>query len=139
MPRSREVDEFSPMPTPGQTITPPPSQALSPTSMGLAASSLAWRGAASAGWVGVRNWTTGTGRRCSAPMPYRLLWWSFSRSFHQTLLDRTRPQATECLPNLTCLDPIRPVGPGARPGGDRLAGLDRGGDRGWPLHRAGPL
>jgi hypothetical protein len=45
------------MPSPGQTITPPPSQTLSPTTMGLTASSLAWRGAASAGWVGVRNLT----------------------------------------------------------------------------------
>jgi hypothetical protein len=39
------------------------------------------------------------------PMPLRLLWWSFSRSFHRTLLQPTRPHSTECLPNLTCLEP----------------------------------
>jgi hypothetical protein len=32
-------------------------------------------------------------RRRSTP-PHCLLWWSFSRSFHQALMDRTRPDST---------------------------------------------
>jgi hypothetical protein len=36
---------------------------------------------------------------------YCLLWWSFSRSFHQALLQPTRPYSTECLPNLSCPKP----------------------------------
>jgi hypothetical protein len=43
------------------------------------------------------------------PMPLRLLWWSFSQSFHQGLLQPTRPHSTECLLNLTCLEPTGAV------------------------------
>lgn len=50
---------FSPMLTPGQTITPPPSHTLSPIVIGCAASHLARRGSGSMGWVGVRSWTFG--------------------------------------------------------------------------------
>src|SRR5215207_10958391 len=52
---------------PGQTIRPPPSQMLSPTPIGLAASSLAWRGADSAGWVAVRNLTLEPGIAAAHP------------------------------------------------------------------------
>jgi hypothetical protein len=37
-----------------------------------------------------------------------LPWWPFSRSFHQALLHRTRPDSTESRPNLTCLGPTGP-------------------------------
>jgi hypothetical protein len=37
-----------------------------------------------------------------------LPWWPFSRSFHQALLHRTRPDSTASRPNLTCLDPTGP-------------------------------
>ncbi len=49
----------SPMRTPGQTITPPPSQTLSPMVIGRAASSLSRRGCGSMGCVGVRSCTFG--------------------------------------------------------------------------------
>jgi hypothetical protein len=45
------------------------------------------------------------GRRRSAPCPHRLLWWSVSQSLHHALLHPPRPHSTECLPNLSCLDP----------------------------------
>ena len=41
--------------------------------------------------------------------PRRLLRWSFSQSFHQGLLQPTRPHSTECLPNLSCPDPTGAV------------------------------
>ena len=50
---------FSPTMTPGQMITPPPSQTLSATLIGRAASHLARRASGSTGWVRVRNWTLG--------------------------------------------------------------------------------
>ena len=34
---------------------------------------------------------------------------SFSRSFHQALLQPTRPYSTECRPNLSCLEPTGAV------------------------------
>src|SRR5215211_4873310 len=43
-----------------------------------------------------------TSQRRTALPPHRLLWWSFSRSFHQALLQPTRAHSTECLPILTC-------------------------------------
>ena len=46
---------LSPMVTPGQTMTPPPSHTLSPIVIGLAASQLARRGSGSTGWVGVSS------------------------------------------------------------------------------------
>lgn len=61
---------FSPMVTPGQTITPPPSQTLSPMVIGCAASHLARRGSGSIGWVGVSSWTFGP-IWTSAPMVMR--------------------------------------------------------------------
>ena len=36
---------------------------------------------------------------------HRLLRWTFSRSFHQALLQPTRRHSTEWLPNPTCPDP----------------------------------
>ncbi|SUP34573.1 Uncharacterised protein [Streptomyces griseus] len=50
---------FSPMVTPGQTMTPPPSHTLSPMVIGSAASHLARRATGSTGCVGVSNWTCG--------------------------------------------------------------------------------
>jgi hypothetical protein len=47
------------------------------------------------------------GRERSPDVPdpaHRLLRWSFSWSFHQALLQPTRPHSTECPPNLSCLD-----------------------------------
>jgi hypothetical protein len=38
-----------------------------------------------------------------------LHWWSFSRSFHQALLQPTRPHWAESRPNLSCLDPTGTV------------------------------
>ncbi len=48
---------FSPIVTPGHTTTPPPSQTLSPMTIGFAASHLSRRGPGSVGCVGVRSWT----------------------------------------------------------------------------------
>ena len=50
---------LSPIVTPGQTITPPPSQTLSPMVIGLAASNSSRRGCGSIGWVGVSSWMLG--------------------------------------------------------------------------------
>jgi hypothetical protein len=44
------------------------------------------------------------GRHRRTP-PHRLLRWSFWRSFHQALLQPTRPHWAESRPNLSCLDP----------------------------------
>jgi hypothetical protein len=43
----------------------------------------------------------------STPL-HRLLCWSFWQSFHQALLNRTRPDSTESLPNLTWPDRTGP-------------------------------
>jgi hypothetical protein len=49
----------APIVTPGQTITPPPSQTLSPITIGSAASHLARLCSGSSGWVGVSSCTYG--------------------------------------------------------------------------------
>ena len=49
----------SPMLTPGQTMTPPPSQTLSPMVIGDPASILSRRGCGSSGWVGASSCTFG--------------------------------------------------------------------------------
>jgi hypothetical protein len=46
--------------------------------------------------------------RSKCSRPHCLLRWSFSRSFHQALLNRTRPDSTESLPNLTWPDRTGP-------------------------------
>ncbi len=52
----------------------------------------------------------GPGRSPDVPEPgHRLLRWSFSRSFHQALLQPTRPHWAESRPNLSCLDPTGAV------------------------------
>ncbi len=48
---------FSPIVTPGQTITSQPSHTLSPRVIGCAASGLSLRGRGSIGCVGVSSWT----------------------------------------------------------------------------------
>jgi hypothetical protein len=50
----------------------------------------------------------GAGHRRSPSVHHCLFWWSFSRSFHQSLLQPTRPHSTECLPHLTCPEPTGP-------------------------------
>ena len=50
---------FSPIETPAQTMTPPPSHTLSPIVIGSAASHLSRRGPGSTGCVGVSSWTFG--------------------------------------------------------------------------------
>ena len=57
----------SPIVTPGSTITPPPSQTLSPTVIGSAYSHPARRGPGSTGWVAVSSWTQVAIWQC-APM-----------------------------------------------------------------------
>src|SRR4029453_16013694 len=42
---------------------------------------------------------TATGHDPDHPEP-----WAVSQSFHQALVQPTRPHSTECLPNLSCLD-----------------------------------
>ena len=48
-------------------------------------------------------------RHSKLTSPHCLLWWAVSQSFHQALLQSTRPHATERLANLSCLDPTGPV------------------------------
>ncbi len=50
---------LSPIVTPGQTITPPPSHTLSPSVIGRPPSSLSRRGCGSIGWIGVSSCTDG--------------------------------------------------------------------------------
>jgi hypothetical protein len=51
--------DSSPMVTPGQTMTPPPTQAPNPIAIGAADSYPVRRAAGSRGWVAVSNWTIG--------------------------------------------------------------------------------
>jgi hypothetical protein len=55
--------------------------------------------------ISASTWS-GTARTHAGP--HRLLRRSFSRSFHQALLNRTRPDSTESRPTLTCPDPTGP-------------------------------
>ena len=69
------MTQLSPMVTPGQTMTPPPSHTLSPIVMGSAASREQARGVGSRGWTGVSSWTFGPIWQC-AP----ILIWATSRA-----------------------------------------------------------
>ena len=59
------MTQSSPIVTPGQTMTPPPSHTLSPMTMGSALSSPALRGVGSRGWIGVSSWTFGPNWQCT--------------------------------------------------------------------------
>ena len=79
----------------------------SSTTMDLVAFSLASQSAASAGWG--QELDLGSPTLLQGTLPHGLPGWSFSQSFHQAVLQPTRPHSQASPPNLSCLDPTGPV------------------------------